>query len=116
MRSFSLYTENSDENTECAPIQYVEIGTRGLIQCSFNERLFAIAWYNVNHRKGILLLQNDKKSGDGYVSGEFDIYPNGSLLINNVTANHESVFRVTKAISDSDASDSYVIYLHTTGM
>ncbi|PIK41129.1 putative NLR family CARD domain-containing protein 4 [Apostichopus japonicus] len=107
-------SENSDENTECTSIQYVEIGTRGLIQCSFNETLFAIAWYNVNDRKGILLLQNGKKSGDGYVSGEFDIYPNGSLLINNVTTNHESVFRVTKAITDSDASDSYVISLHTT--
>ncbi|PIK55064.1 putative NLR family CARD domain-containing protein 4 [Apostichopus japonicus] len=100
---------------ECEQTYYVEIGTRGLIPCSCNgSSLALIAWINVNEGKTLLLLHDDDKRGDGYESGEYDIYPNGSLLINNVTASHESVYRVSTAISILHDRFSKNICVHTT--
>ncbi|XP_071851038.1 uncharacterized protein [Apostichopus japonicus] len=100
---------------ECEQTYYVEIGTRGLIPCSCNgSSLALIAWVNVNEGKTLLLLYDDDKRGDGYESGEYDIYPNGSLLINNVTASHESVYRVSTAISTLHDRFSKNICVHTT--
>ncbi|XP_071852231.1 uncharacterized protein [Apostichopus japonicus] len=111
----ALSSATSAEGTECALTQYIEIGTVGLIPCSCNGSSFAlISWYNVNEAKNILLLDHGEKSGDGYKSGEFDIYPNGSLLINNVTASHESVFQISTAISISGIIFTNLICVHTT--
>ncbi|XP_071853529.1 uncharacterized protein [Apostichopus japonicus] len=111
----TLSSATSAEVTECAQTQYVEIGTVGLILCSCNGSSMAlIAWVNVNEGKTLLLLHDDDKRGDGYESGEFDIYPNGSLLINNVTASHESVYRVSTAISISGFRISKNICVQTT--
>ncbi|PIK57617.1 putative immunoglobulin superfamily member 10 isoform X2, partial [Apostichopus japonicus] len=110
-------TATSLEDTECAQTHYVDIGTRALIPCSCNgSYLPLIAWVNVNEGKTLLLLDRGEKSGDGYESTEYDIYPNGSLLINNVTASHESVYRVSTATSTSGSRISNVICVHTTGM
>ncbi|PIK43972.1 hypothetical protein BSL78_19175 [Apostichopus japonicus] len=87
----------------------------GVISCSCNGSSMAlIAWVNVNKGKALLLLHNGERIGDGYESGEFDIYPNGSLLINNVTASHESVYRVSTAISISSFRISKNICVQTT--
>ncbi|PIK42681.1 hypothetical protein BSL78_20464 [Apostichopus japonicus] len=113
----ALSSATSVEDTECIQTQYFEIGTVGLIPCSCNASSLAlIAWVNVNEGKTILLHPNGKKNGEGYESGEFDINSNGSLLINNVTASHESVFRVSTAISLMGSSSSKLICVHTTGM
>lgn len=100
---------------ECPLKQYIGIGTMGLVQCSFNESFLAVTWYNVNERRPILLYKDGVKSGDGYHSGEFDIHPNGSLVINNVGVEHESVYSVSKAISASEPTVSYAISVYTTG-
>lgn len=63
----------------------------------------------------ILLYLNGVKSGGGYDSGEFDIHPNGSLIIETVTVKHESVYTVTKLITSSDPILSYDISVYTTG-
>ncbi|XP_071850930.1 uncharacterized protein [Apostichopus japonicus] len=111
----ALSSATSVEDTECALTQYVDIGTVGLIPCSCNGSSFAlISWYNVNEAKNILLLDHGEKSGDGYESKEFEIYPNGSLLINNVTASHESVYRVTMANSTEGIRFTNFICVHTT--
>ncbi|XP_071853242.1 uncharacterized protein [Apostichopus japonicus] len=103
------------EDKECERTQHVEIGTVGLIPCHCNGSSMAIiAWVNVNKRKTLLLLHNGEKIGDGYESGEYDIYPNGSLLINNVTVSHESVYRVSTAISISGFRISKNICVQTT--
>ncbi|XP_071850906.1 uncharacterized protein [Apostichopus japonicus] len=110
-----LSSATSLEDTECAQTHYVDIGTKGIIPCSCNgSYLPLIAWVNVNEGKTLLLLDHGDKSGDGYQSGEYDIYPNGSLLINNVTASHESVYRVSTATSTSGSRISNVICVHTT--
>ncbi|XP_071852234.1 uncharacterized protein [Apostichopus japonicus] len=111
----ALSSATSVEDTECAQTEYVEIGTRGLIPFSCNGSSFSsIAWVNVNEGKTLLLLNKGEKSGNGYESGEYDIYPNGSLLITNVTASHESVFRVATLDSPSSSPSLKLICVHTT--
>lgn len=114
---FSHCTATTVEDKECERTQYVEIGTVGLIPCHCNgSSLALIAWYNVNKGESILFFNVGEKSGAGYESEEFDIFPNGSLLINNVTASHESVYRVSTLDSPSGLPSSKLICVHTTGM
>ncbi|PIK43681.1 hypothetical protein BSL78_19473 [Apostichopus japonicus] len=110
----SALWETSVGDTACSPEQYLEIGTRGIIQCAFTESLLAITWYDVDKGDPILFYKDGVTSGQGYESGEFDIYPNGSLVIRNVSINHESDFRVTKIISGTIPTVSHLITLHTT--
>ncbi|PIK33929.1 hypothetical protein BSL78_29252, partial [Apostichopus japonicus] len=110
----SALWETSLGDTACSPVQYLEIGTRGIIQCAFTESLLAITWYDVDKGDPILFYKDGVTSGQGYESGEFDIYPNGSLVIRNVGINHESDFRVTKIISGTIPTVSHLITLHTT--
>lgn len=63
----------------------------------------------------ILLYRDGIKSGGGYDSGEFDIRPNGSLIVETVTVKHESVYTVTKFITSSDPIVSYDVSVYTTG-
>lgn len=100
---------------ECPLIQYIEVGRRGIIYCAFEDGFLAITWYHVGEGKPLLLYQDGSKSGEGFQSGEFDIYPNGSLIIMNVTVDHESVYRVTKASSGSEPIVFYSISVYTTG-
>ncbi|PIK55939.1 hypothetical protein BSL78_07167, partial [Apostichopus japonicus] len=64
--------------------------------------------------KPILLYKDGVKTGDGFDSGEFDIYPNGSLVIRYVTTNYESVYTVSKVISRLDLPVSYDKHVQTT--
>ncbi|PIK62864.1 hypothetical protein BSL78_00198 [Apostichopus japonicus] len=112
------FTESTSHNpfglSECSLVQYLEIGRMGLVHCSFKENYLAVAWYNVNEMKPILLYKDGVKTGDGFDSGEFDIYPNGSLVIRNVTMNYESVYTVSKILSRLELPVSYDINVHTT--
>lgn len=67
----------------------------------FHEEFFSALWYNTSEyldNVPILNYQNTIKTGVGYESGEFDVYPNGSLIINLVSLQHDSFT---------------VVYLHT---
>ncbi|PIK47939.1 hypothetical protein BSL78_15209 [Apostichopus japonicus] len=100
--------------SECSLVQYLEIGTMGIVQCSFNENYLAVAWYNVNEMKPILLYKDGVKTGDGFDSGEFDIYPNGSLVIRTVAIKYEAVYTVSKVITSLELPVSYDIRVQTT--
>lgn len=63
----------------------------------------------------ILYYTEGLKSGDGFDSGEYDIYPNGSLIIKNVTVWHEAVFRVTKIFSGTEPTFSYHVAVYAIG-
>lgn len=89
----------------CASPQYLEFGRTGTIDCTFQEGFFAVLWYNTsNLSEDVLLLhyQSSFKLGPGYQSGEFDIFPNGSLIITNVTHQHDHNFGVVYMPSDED--------------
>ncbi|PIK52554.1 hypothetical protein BSL78_10544 [Apostichopus japonicus] len=97
---------------ECELLQYISIGSNGTIRCLFQE-YFAVSWYNPEAEKLILFSKNGDKGGDGYTSGDYDIYPNGSLFVRNVTLEHETLLRVTKVISLTESTVSYEIQVKT---
>ncbi|KAJ8051158.1 NLR family CARD domain-containing protein 4 [Holothuria leucospilota] len=82
----------------CDSVQYVERGKVGTIECSFEEGFFGVYWYNSTDfidSYPIIYVSDSVKYGTGYTSGEYDIYPNGSLLIRYVTLTHEHPYTVT---------------------
>lgn len=88
----------------CASPQYLDFGKTGTIHCRFHELGYGILWYNTTHHEQndpILHFQNGIKAGVGFTSGEFDIYPNGSLIINTVFLRHETHFQVAFVLSRS---------------
>ncbi|KAJ8048891.1 NLR family CARD domain-containing protein 4 [Holothuria leucospilota] len=83
----------------CDSPQYLEVGKQGMISCFFEEGFYVILWFNSRYdsdQEAILTLKSDSKTGKGLDSGEFDIYPNGSLIINNVSLKHDHDFSVIK--------------------
>lgn len=90
-----------------------------MILCHFPDGFSSVHWYNtlniidddptLNYEGGSI------KSGSGYDSGEFDIQFDGSLLINNVTLNHETTFTVTKFTDNEDSPRIYAVDVHTFG-
>ncbi|XP_071851766.1 uncharacterized protein [Apostichopus japonicus] len=93
------------EGNGCESQQIVEIGGRSILNCSFSEGFVGIMWYNSTNFEDdppILVFQHSEKSGQGYASGEFDILPSGSLIINNVSIMHETVFVVSQIINFKD--------------
>ncbi|XP_071851676.1 uncharacterized protein [Apostichopus japonicus] len=85
------------EDDLCASVQYVELSELGIIQCNFGSHYYGAFWYNTTEHRfedPFLYFENSNKSGIGIESGEFNILPNGSLVINNVTLQHEHSFRV----------------------
>ncbi|PIK53178.1 hypothetical protein BSL78_09931 [Apostichopus japonicus] len=108
---FTSQTEHAPTN-ECELLQYISIGSNGTIQCLFQEYI-AASWYNPEANQLILFYQNGHKSGNGYTSGDYDIFPNGSLFIRDVNLEHETLLRVTKVISLTEETVSYEIQVKT---
>lgn len=84
-------------NLPCSSPQYIQHGTSGTIQCSFQEPYYGIFWYNspnISDDHPFLYIVNFVKGGVGFSSGQYDIYRNGSMTINNVDLTHDYTFRV----------------------
>ncbi|KAJ8019016.1 NLR family CARD domain-containing protein 4 [Holothuria leucospilota] len=79
----------------CESPQYMNYGEIGTINCIFHDDFFSVLWFDTKYdrqSKPILHYQDFTKSGAGYDSGEFDIHSNGSLIITNVSLEHETTF------------------------
>ncbi|XP_071852228.1 uncharacterized protein [Apostichopus japonicus] len=78
----------------CRPQQTLEFGKSGALDCSFPKEYFGIYWYDSVDvtKQPLLYIQEGQKRGHGYESGEYDIHPDGSLLIYRVTIEHERSF------------------------
>ncbi|KAJ8018488.1 hypothetical protein HOLleu_43495 [Holothuria leucospilota] len=100
---------------ECKTPQFIEIGAVGVIRCSFRDDISGALWYKLTthlHGNAFLTLANSEKSGEGYLSGEFDIFPNGSLIIQNVSIKHEGTYKVT--ILETTASDPKTYFVNVS--
>ncbi|KAJ8049577.1 Protein NLRC5 [Holothuria leucospilota] len=98
------------ESSECGTPQYIEIGSVGLIQCSFPDDVYSVLWYKPTKFSlgdAFLTLVNSVKSGERFLSGEFDIYPNGSLIIHNVSIKHEGRYTVLMLKHPESNSQTY---------
>lgn len=82
-------------DTLCDTEQYIEIGKTQTIKCTFNDDFANILWYNFSNvfdKKPLIALSKSGKSGIGLESGEYDVYQNGTLIINKVSELHETTF------------------------
>ncbi|KAJ8048742.1 NLR family CARD domain-containing protein 4 [Holothuria leucospilota] len=82
-------------NPSCVSPQYFQIGTKATVNCMFQENYTNLFWYEPTdpfHDNAVVIVQNSVKQGRGLLSGAFDIDANGSLIINNVTLQHEGTF------------------------
>lgn len=103
--SFALFNISGGQNEGCDSPQYLEIGRTGVIQCTFGGDFYGIFWYkSVGLELGTAIIKvfANEKSGYGYNSGKYDIYPNGSLIINNVGYEHDRIFTAVKVGSLAD--------------
>lgn len=83
----------------CVTPQFVELGTTATVKCFFSGSHLGIFWYNSTdhiNEDSLLSLRDSIKNGVGYSSGEFDIHANGSLIINNVSLEHDHEFTAVK--------------------
>ncbi|KAJ8051002.1 NLR family CARD domain-containing protein 4 [Holothuria leucospilota] len=88
----TFYCSGVHTKGTCESPQFLELYKRGIINCMFHEEFFSVLWYNTLEYleyDPILDYQNTIKTGVGYESGEFDVYPNGSLIINRVSPQHD---------------------------
>ncbi|XP_071840095.1 uncharacterized protein [Apostichopus japonicus] len=108
----SLYSSKIN-GQPCESLRYLEIGKEGVVHCSVDENNFGVYWYNSSQTKfsrPFLSYREGKKADSGYQAGEFDIYPNGSLVINNVTLQHDQSFRVFwKESEEADMQGPYTV-------
>ncbi|XP_071841234.1 uncharacterized protein [Apostichopus japonicus] len=82
-------------NTDCLTTQSVLLGSQGIIRCRLFEDSTRFYWYDTNNEGGdtlLIKLENGRVRGTGYMSDEFNIDSDGSLIINSVTVQHERVF------------------------
>lgn len=61
----------------------------------------------------IIEYQGAVKRGEGYESGMFDVHQNGSLIINNVSLEHDHIFTAIEVRSVDDYSRHYVRVIAT---
>ncbi|PIK45555.1 hypothetical protein BSL78_17594 [Apostichopus japonicus] len=101
----------------CPPNEYLEIGQKGYIGCFFEDGFTLVAWYNTDNfiqANAVVKLRGEDKSGIGWDSKEFDIRLNGSLIINEVDFQHESIFTVRVYRKTQEFPTTFYIDVKTT--
>lgn len=95
----------------CDSKQYVELGKVGTIKCSFQEGFYGVYWYNSVDvtQNPFFYYEQLKKSGKGFETGEFDVENDGSLVIRNVSLQHDHEFTVAILSQKTDEAISIII-------
>lgn len=112
-----LAASKGNEPGGCDTPQYLNVGRMGIINCSFTEHFYGVYWYNSLDSATtypLLSFQESEKSGDGYISGQFDVLPNGSLVIKNVSFENDHMFRVILLKTKEDDSTIHDVRLYVT--
>lgn len=96
--SLSSFTQAAGNANPCSPPKNVslKIGHEGIIECICDDSI-SLYWYFGNDStavKPFIFIDNFVKYGPGYLSGEYDINVNGSLVIKNVSSTHGGVYVV----------------------
>lgn len=117
MNSDIVFPNPTAAHNGCKSPQYLEIGTSGTIVCSFSDNFSSIHWYyKLTITEGpatVSYIKNQNVEGAGYDSGEFDIRSDGSLIINNVSVEHEIKFTVYEYETDQESLARHDIDLIT---
>ncbi|KAJ8049863.1 hypothetical protein HOLleu_02788 [Holothuria leucospilota] len=105
----SCWTLSYAVNQLCRPLQYVEYRNKGTLICTFEGEFLSLFWYDYHDAttvNPVLIFDEYGKSGSGYESGEYDMYSNGSLIINEVSMNHDRNFTVVVRYSQTVKSST----------
>lgn len=106
IRNFSgTYGEDN-----CISPQYLERGSMGIIHCSFLNAFYGVLWYNttdVENFESVVSFVESVKNGKGFLTEEYDIRSDGSLIIKNVSLKHETNFTVLKLDTRFDSPSNY---------
>lgn len=81
----------------CKSPQYLNYGEMDTVDCVFHDEFLSVLWFDtIDYKQSepILRYQDFTKVGTGYESGEYDVSPNGSLIINHVLLRHDTTFTV----------------------
>ncbi|KAJ8049428.1 NACHT, LRR and PYD domains-containing protein 10 [Holothuria leucospilota] len=94
----------------CISPQYLERGSMGIIHCSFLNAFYGVLWYNttdVENFESVVSFVESVKNGKGFLTEEYDIRSDGSLIIKNVSLKHETNFTVLKLNTRFDSPSNY---------
>lgn len=102
----------------CEPIQYLKLGKRGIIECSFGIHLHAIVWYD-----SVDTIENDpiancvkvETLGDDCASEGYDVDVNGSLIISQVSLYHERTFTALQFMKNTEEPITHHVKIIVTG-
>ncbi|XP_071852725.1 uncharacterized protein [Apostichopus japonicus] len=98
---------------KCQSPQYLQLGKKGVISCNYPGGFYGAFWYNSNNLtsddRSFICLREGMIYGTGHDTGEYGVHPDGSLMINQVSTQHNHVFAVsTLATTDDDPIVEYV--------
>ncbi|PIK41215.1 hypothetical protein BSL78_21922 [Apostichopus japonicus] len=98
---------------KCPSPQYLQLGKKGVISCNYPGGFYGAFWYKSNkltsNDRSFISLREGMIIGPGHDSGEYGVLPDGSLMINQVSTQHNHVFAVsTLATTDDDPIVEYV--------
>ncbi|KAJ8023865.1 hypothetical protein HOLleu_36429 [Holothuria leucospilota] len=115
----TFLTPNASGDTVegCDSPQYLEIGSKGVLNCFFNGHQLTVIWCNTTGQYSltpIMKIIGGGKRGKGYISGEYDMYLNGSLIINEVSIEHEQTYTAIKSDSPTGTPSFYKVIVVTT--
>ncbi|XP_071852530.1 uncharacterized protein [Apostichopus japonicus] len=111
-----LSTSTCATERGCKSPQYLEIGKSATIVCHFEDTFSSIFWYykaDVELDQPTVTYEDGQREGDGYLSGEFDIRSDGSLIVNNVSVEHETTFIVIEFETVDKLPNRYDINIKT---
>ncbi|XP_071852753.1 uncharacterized protein [Apostichopus japonicus] len=99
---------------KCQSPQYLQLGKKGVISCNYPGGFYGAFWYKssklTSNDRSFISLREGMIIGPGHDSGEYGVQPDGSLMINQVSTQHNHVFAVSTLTTTDD--DPIVEYVH----
>ncbi|XP_071853328.1 uncharacterized protein [Apostichopus japonicus] len=108
-----LLTDKAPQDCCCGSCQeniYLEVGKQGLVSCHF-ENFDVIGWIHgtgdVTSTSPFIYMEGSQIYGRGYVSRDYDMHPNGSLIINEVKLENEFNYTVLLVPKPAGANEYF---------
>ncbi|XP_071816484.1 uncharacterized protein [Apostichopus japonicus] len=86
-------TANPEE--VCIGNEYVAYNQKAIISCDYTRSFYTVRWFLEGNEKPLLRIDDTRKSGSGFASGEYDIQMDGSMVIERATLEHEGSYTMT---------------------
>ncbi|XP_071837529.1 cell adhesion molecule CEACAM3-like isoform X3 [Apostichopus japonicus] len=94
-REKTIFVDFSVTGNLCSPHVIGSCGESVMLPCDFDPNFEGVYWFDESDgEEPLILLENGYTDGRGYDSQEYDMLPNGSLVIKNVQHTHEQIYKV----------------------